>query len=467
MKILLINVSLRPNSPVKIFPVGLSYIATALKNSGHDFDLIDIDGHRYTDEDVNKMIAAKNYDIVCFGCIVTGYKIAKNLARRIRNLQPQAKIILGNTVGTSIPQIVLEKTAVDFVVMGEGDRTIVELVECIAKGQCPSAVDGIAFVRDGKFILTKSRDKIKNLDEIDWIDFSLFDTEIYIENMKVQLPDTFPIPREGVRGLPINSARGCIAGCTFCYHAFQGVPYRKRSTDSVLREAQDLIEKYDVNMIALADELTFYKKNQVRDFAQEILRRGLKFFWACQCRAELFDSEDDLETIALMKEAGCYAATFSLESADPAILKAMNKSISVEQFIRQSHLFQQGRIPVHTSLVFGYPQETPESIDRTFDICIEAGIYPSSGFLLPQPGSGMYDYAMQNGFIPDEEAYLLSLGDRQDLRLNLTDMPDEEFIERVMQGAQRCSDALQIGLSKESLIKTGVYRGAKQERKSA
>jgi len=113
-----------------------------------------------------------------------------------------------------------------------------------------------------------------------------------------------------------------------------------------------------------------------------------------------------------------------------------------------------------TSLVLGYPQETPETIRKTFDCCIENRIYPSAGYLLPQPGSGMYDYAVENGFIEDEEEYLLKMGDRQDLRLNMTRMSDEDIEMEVLEGLKRCNEALNIGLDDDQLIKTLFYRSA-------
>jgi anaerobic magnesium-protoporphyrin IX monomethyl ester cyclase len=128
MNILLINVSMRPESPLKLFPVGLGYIATAIKNAGYKFDLIDIDAHRYTDSQVEKMIQKEKYDVVCMGCIVTGYKIIKELSKVVKKHLPNSIIIAGNSVATSIPETLLRKTMVDIAVMGEGDITIVELL---------------------------------------------------------------------------------------------------------------------------------------------------------------------------------------------------------------------------------------------------------------------------------------------------------------------------------------------------
>ena len=319
-------------------------------------------------------------------------------------------------------------------------------------------VKGICYKQNRQFSKTQDRPLVENLDSLPWIDFSIFDIDLYIENSKFQVNEPFPIPPEKVRALPVNSARGCMYRCTFCYNTFQNKRYRTRSPQSVVAEVAHLIDKYELNTVYFSDELTFFSKKQALKFVETILESGIKFFWAGNCRSDLFNQEKDLYLIQQFKQAGCFGFSYALESADPEILKAMNKKASVEQFGKQTQLIKKLGLPVWTSLVFGYPQETPETIKRTFDVCIENKIYPSIGFLLPQPGSVMYNYALKHGFIKDEESYLLDIGDRQDLYLNMTRIPDKEFEDLVLNGAKRCNEILDMGLDDEILIKTSRYR---------
>jgi anaerobic magnesium-protoporphyrin IX monomethyl ester cyclase len=463
MKILVINVSLRPFSPVKMFNVGLGYIMTAMDNAGYEFDFLDIDAHRPGDAEIENFLASRQYDVVCFGAIVTGYRYVKSITRRVRHHNPEAVIIGGNTVASSIPDLLLENTEVDVAVMAEGDETIIDLLQTIEKGLPLDLVAGIVFRRDGVNHHTLDRPVIKDLDSLPRMNFELFDTELYIGNQNERMVQEGRPPAVPIRMLPVNTARGCIARCTFCYHAFLGKGYRKRSTENIMDEIEDMIARYDLTHIGLSDELTFFSKKQALGFAEEILRRGLKFSWGGQCRANLFNDQADVHIARKMKAAGCTAAFYSLESADPEILKHMNKHITVEQFNLQTRIFQEAGLPVNTSLVFGYPQETPRTIARTFDVCIQNNIFPSIGYLLPQPGSPMYEYARDRGLIEDEEAYLMAIGDRQDLYLNLTSMPDEQFEEEIMKGALRCNEALGRGLDPEKLIKSGGYRNRPQK----
>lgn len=463
MNILVINVAMRPQSPVKLFPIGLGYIATAIKRAGFDFDLLDIDVNRYTDEEVESLIRQKKYDVVCMGCIVTGYKIIKNLSAIIKKYHPGSKIIVGNSVATSIPEILLTKTEADIAVMGEGDESIEDLLQTLLKSKPLEEVKGIVFIKAGQMHFTPSRPLINDISSLPHMDFDIFDIEAYIEHTRPFVSDPLPIPREEIRALPVNVARGCVANCGFCYHVFMGMKYRFRSPQSVMEEINDLQKRYGVNYILFHDELTFFSKKYAQDFAKEIIDKNMHFYWAACCRGDLFQKEEDVKIIEKLRKAGCLGLAFSLESADPQILKSMNKHLIVEQFSRQVELCRKAGMNVWTSLVLGYPQETPETIKKTMDVCIENKIYPSAGYLLPQPGSPIYSNAIKEGFIQDEEEYLLKMGDRQDLRLNMTKMSDEEFESQVREGLKRCSEAMGIGLKDEELIKTLFYRSTTSE----
>jgi len=462
LKILVINVSIRPESPIKLFPVGLGYIITAMKNNGFDFDLIDIDAYRLSDQEIKELIGKKEYEVVCMGSIVTGYKIIKSLAAVIKEIHPVAKIIVGNSVATSIVDTLLTKTKVDIAVMGEGDTTIIDLLKAIEEPRPLETVQGICFKRDEDIIRNPPRQYIKDISSLPFLNFSLLDIEIYIKNSVLSISDPLPMPRESIRALPVNTARGCISQCTFCYHNFRGMPYRYRSTESIALEIEQLIEKYSLNYINFWDDLTFFSKKQILDLISSIQKYKLKFYWAGSCRGNLFKEESDLDILHKMKEAGCIGMGYALESSNQEILKAMHKNVSVEEFTKQTELFHKAGLVVWTTVVFGYPMETPSTIRKTFDCCIKNRLYPSSGYLTPQPGSEVYDYAVEHGFIQNEEEYLLQIGDRQDLRVNMTKMSNSEFESLIKTGLERVNQELGMGLDPTQLIKTQYYRSIKK-----
>jgi radical SAM superfamily enzyme YgiQ (UPF0313 family) len=464
MNILIINIALRKESAVKIIPVGLGYIVTAIKRAGYSFDILDIDAYRFSDNEVENYVKKKKYDVICMGCLVTGYATIQSLSKMIREHHPHSTIIAGNSVATSIPEMLLRKTEVNIAVMGEGDITIVDLLDAIEKDRPLEEVKGICYIDNGRFIHTSIRPYIKDISSLPSIDYSLWDMDIYLASSQHAFKFPTPVPKEEIRAMPLNTARGCIGKCSFCYHVFKDLPYRYRNPYSTLREIKELIENYSINHIVFWDELSFFSKKQITEFTQKIKEEGIHFYWTGICRADLFNNDEDIEIILQMKETGCLSMGYSLESADSSILKSMNKKITLEGFRKQSELFQKAKIATGTSLVLGFPQETPDTIRKTIDCCIETRMYPSVGYLLPQPGSKVYEYAKENGYIGDEEQYISSMGDRQDLKINMTKMSDQLFETEVKSALLRCNEALNIGLREEELIKTGHRHHIKKDK---
>jgi radical SAM superfamily enzyme YgiQ (UPF0313 family) len=406
-------------------------------------EILDIDANRYSDQEVETLIKEKDFDVVAMGCIVTGFRIIKKITSVIKKYK-NVPVIVGNSVASSITPMLLNRTQTDIAVIGEGDVTIVELLNSIEKNGDLKDISGLAFKEKGEIIFTPKREVLKNIDELPFINWELFDINTYIEKSKVYINEPYPVPYDQVRSLPINTARGCAFKCTFCYHVFIKDKYRVRSPKSICDEISFLKEKYEINYINFFDELTFYSKKQCEEFVDTLLKYDLNIAWKASTRGNLLGLED-LELAKKLKKSGCIGLGYSLESANADILKAMNKKMDVKDFIAQTK-------------VLGYPQETEQSLKETFDVCYDADIYPSSGYLLPLPGTPMYDYAVKTGKIEDEEDFLMHMGDRQDFSINLTNMEYKRIEEIVTKNLKRISDKLGLGLDDSKLIKTGHYR---------
>lgn len=463
MKILVINIALRPKSDLKLFPIGLSFITAAIKKAGYNFELLDLDVHRYSDDYVEKYLTANKFDVVCIGCIVTGYRYVKNLVEMVKRIHPETITIVGNTVASSIPSILFKSMPVDVAVMGEGDITIAEVLNRLSVSKDLKSIDGIRYRENsGEVVENKIRKPIGDLNKISLPDWDSFIVDEYIKaTSEHYVSEPYPIPHEQIRAFPVNTARGCLFRCTFCYHVFAGMKYRWRSPQSIVGEIKELKRRYKVNYIMFHDELTFFSRRQARETIDCFLENDLNVYWVADSRSDLFRSKEDLDLAKDFKRAGCVGLSYSLETADLDILKMMNKKLNPDDFSRQREILDQAGLVTWTSLVFGYPIESKKSIRKTIDCCIANGVYPSAGYLLPQPGTEMYEYALCNGYIKDEQEYLLSLGDRQDLRINMTKMSDEELVGEVTEGLKRCNRCLGINLKEEQLIKTGFYRAVK------
>ncbi|MBI2889499.1 MAG: B12-binding domain-containing radical SAM protein [Nitrospirae bacterium] len=470
MKILLINPCLRPNNPRKFYPIGLGYVATALHNAGYTFSLYDMDAHRHSDDDLQAFLRTHRFDLIAFGCIVTHYRWAKWALGVIRETQPHARIVVGNTVASSIPERILSGSAADVAVVGEGDATFVDVVRAVERGESLESVQGIYTRADSRIVRTPHRPPIEELDTLPYPNRDLFDIQAYLDSSPNNISEPYPIPRGELRVMNITTARGCVFRCTFCYHAFQGMGFRYRSTENVVGEIRDLVGRYGANYVQFWDDLTFPAKGFLEKFCDVLAQHRLRIFWSASVLGTLFAKPDPRDAVIVrkMKESGCVGVAYSIESANADILRAMNKPISREGFANTRNTLLKGGIATISSVVFGYPSETVETIKNTIDYCIGLGLAPSGGFLLPLPGTPMYEHALKTGAVRNEEEYLLSCGDRQDLHVNLTSLSDEQLVGTVMDEMGRCQRAV-LGeeVSFANPLKTGHKRSRDWEMQRA
>ena len=464
MRILFINPNLRPGNATRYLPVGLAHVMTVVKQAGHDFDLLDIGLYDYDDTQVEEFLASHRYDVVLTGSIVTHYAWMKWLTRAIRRHQPEATIVVGNSVGGSIPKVFLTNSKADVVVIGEGEYATLDILECLDRGSDLGRVSGIAFRgQSGRVIRTALR-PAADIDGIPRPDWSLFDADTYFAI--TDAPSAFGVdggPNATWRTMPVSTARGCVFSCTFCHIVYQHDPYRHRKTEAIVEEIGHAIETYDANYINFWDDLTFYKLSQAEKFVDELLESGHRFSWSAAVRTDLFGNPripyaKRLEVAHKFEQTGCVALGYSLESGNQQILEMMQKRVRADWFAEQVAILREAGITSNTSVVFGYPIETRDTIRETFAMCERVGVYPSVGFLLPLPDTGMYTYALEHGHITDENVFLDSITERQDICLNMTQMPDQEILDEITRGCGRLNEQLGLGLSEETYVRTGGYR---------
>ena len=486
MKTLFINVSIRPQAPHRQLPVGLGYVVTLAKEAGFDFDILDIDIERLSDDEVEKFLSKNHYDVIAFGAIVTHYRWVKWLIHTIKEHQPACKVIVGNSVGESIPEILFAASPVDIVVLSEGEVTMVEVLSALKEGKSlgeaiepeipvlhtnghyPSTikgegVSGIVF-RDEKerLVNTGLRKAVRKIDDLPYPDWDLFDIERYVNAARLTVRGKVTrFDKNSANVMPVNTARGCVFKCTFCHYTQWNDPYRHRSAESVIGEIRRNQKKYGANYINFWDDLTFHKLGPAEKFVDALLEADLGIHWTAAIRMDLFGRldiprEDRIRVATKFRDAGAVVLGYSLESANAEILKAMNKRVEAEYFEEQINLLREvGDLVSATSVVFGYPEETKETIAETMNLCHKLKIYPSPGFLLPLPATGMWRHAVENGYIEDTEHFLATLTERQDIVLNMTKMGDEELFNEVTNWLRRLNEGMNLGFKEENLIKTG------------
>lgn len=471
LEILFININPRPNWTKDItmlyFPIGLCSIISATKRNSFKYDLLDLMSQPKTNDELRESIGRKKYDVVAFGSLLHAYWIVKPLAAMVKEIHPDALVVVGNYVSTLIPEKILSWTKADIAVIGAGENTFIEILNRLILGGGFKGIKGIAY-RDGdRIIREKQRPHLKNLDDAEFPLWEVFDVESYISSAKKLKSHRFFKDIAKLRSFPIITTKGCPFRCTFCTNNqyWKYNPYRRHSAGYVVAMMKSLQQKYQVNYFRFADELSFDNLAELESLADAVIREKIDALFEVIIRVGLFKKTDQVLAEKL-RQAGFVMMYYSLESANGKILKAMNKRIEVEKFYEQKAVLDKAGIVSGTNLVIGYPQETPESIAESFQVCYDNDIMPSVCFLLPAPGSDMYDYALGNGYIPDEERYILEIGEQQFINLNMTNMPNNVLYDLTVQHLKRIRDKLKLDIPDENLICSVVLKRdvAKNER---
>lgn len=397
-----------------VFPIGLGYLARVLLNLGYDVEVFDIWAHQYSNKQVIKKIEKSNYDVVGISALSTQYKYVKWLTSELREHSDNS-IIVGGALTTLNPEIVLRNTKTDICVIGEGEITFPSIIKNIDNLK---RVNGIMFKEDGNLIENPPREYIEDLDTIEFPAWDLFPIEIYLKNCHVW-------KYEKIRAMNIITSRGCPWNCRFCSKTFRGV--RLRSIDNVIEEIKELGGRYNIKGVYFNDELVLINKKRAYELCDKI--RDLNLRWSCQGRVNLVD----FDLLRRMRECGCVAIGYGVESGSQKILDNMNKQITVKQIEDAiKNTVKTGIYPA-MQMMFGYPGETRETVGETVDLFRRIPYVGPVSFAVttPLPGTELYDYALKQGLIGDEEEYLEKLEagyvHYRKVLVNLTDFNDGEY----------------------------------------
>lgn len=419
MKILLINPPIRLDSPPSVFPLGQGYIAKALMNASHDVKVLDINGMRYPKEIVEEHLRNLSFDVAAIGGLITTYSYVEWLIQQIKQIKPGAKIVVGGGLGSSIPEIVLNNLGADAVVIGEGEITIVELINTFGESGTFESIKGIGYKKEGKVIKTPQQNPILDLDVIPFPAWELFPMDVYT---KASAGANFFRKK-----MDMVSSRGCPYNCIYCYHLFGRSKYRYRSALNIVEEIEELIYRYKIKYIEFVDDNFLVNKRRVYEFCDLLRKEKISIKWSTIGRVNNIDDA----LLRTIKKAGCNYVSYGLESGSQKILDIMNKKVTVEQNKEAVRLTEKVGLYPGINLMIGMVGETRETFEETKKFCLELGIHNNPHITQAYPGTPLYEKAIEMGRIKDEEKYIRSLGDTSQLVVNLTDFSDEELLSMV------------------------------------
>lgn len=367
--------------------LGIGYMSAVLEQNNIDVDVLDASALELTYDEIGEEILKRNPDIVSISALTPTIGVALDSADKIKQVKPNTIIVLGGYHPTFEFQSVLEEESVDVVVRGEGEYTLLELVQTIENNGDLKKVQGLAFHDkiDNSLVVTPDRPIIENLDELPFPAFHLFPMEKYrILNITTNVAT-------------IITTRGCPMQCSFCSSAaLHGHKLRRRSVENVVDEVEMRLKEQNIDTIAFMDDTFTLNKRFVREYCSEIKRRGLKFWWGCTSRVDTLDEE----LLQTMKDAGCITIFMGVESADQQMLEKMNKNITVTKTENAFKLARKVGIRTIASCVIGMPEDTHKSINQTIDFVKKLNPnYALFSLATPYPGTRFYNETFKKNLI--------------------------------------------------------------------
>jgi anaerobic magnesium-protoporphyrin IX monomethyl ester cyclase len=381
--VLLIYPYFKPRFDRSVFrfpPLGISYIAASLRRAGHEVQLLDCTFLQRKDALHRAM--AVNAPVVGIYSMATMIEDCLWFGRALR--APGRLLIAGGPHPTWDPAPF--RDVFDVVVRGEGDQTILELLQAYERGESFQSVAGIAYRLKAtgaegntpEWIHTGERPFIKDLDGIPFPARDLLPNQDYIRHGR---------SRYGYSVTTVLSTRGCPFRCEFCSNVVFGGSYRERSADNVVDEVEQALG-FGYDRISFADDVFTLKKNRVLSVCQEIRRRGLTFEWECLGRVDSMDEE----TARAMKESGCRRIYFGIESGDARILELMNKKITAEQARAAVEAAHRAGLEVGAFFILFYPGETGATVAGTLRFAASLPVdYLGLSMPYPLPGTALYE----------------------------------------------------------------------------
>ena len=431
--ILLINSVIREFALPNNVPLGVLYIASCLREAGHEVDVCDLNGLRAINSDreywLNKY--RRKYDIIGISGLIVTYHEQRRYAHYIRlnNVEFGDPIIVsGGGLATSVPEFTAKHfPEVNIFAIGEGEITMLEL----ANGGIPlDKIAGIAYREGKELVFTQPRELIHNLDTLPMPAWDLIPVEdVYMHNAiwGTGAGNSSKIAYEMKRSMNMINSRGCPYNCSFCASKLMGRQYRMRSVNSVISEIIKLKELYNIDFAGFVDDNTTANRDWIYNFCNTMISADLNVKWGCSARVNQVDSY----ILALMKQAGCEFIGFGVESGNPSILKAMNKKIIPEQASKAIRMVRESGIWANATFIAGYPTETIETLRDTAKFMKDNNCLNSIFYATPYPGTILYEESKDRILAKygTEDNYIMSLGDATEFRVNLSNMSDAELID--------------------------------------
>lgn len=389
--ILLINPDLPSSSPwgqSRILPpLGLMYIAAVLEREGFHVRILDNYPLNMSINRVKDFVSDLNPKIVGISCNSVNYKQAVEMAKAVKEVSPKSVVVMGGPHATCMPETLLVHKEVDFVIAGEGEFSMLELVKNISTQQLShlQQIPGLAYRVDDRVVINPQ----SFIEDLDWVPMParhLINLTKYERNVEY-------VPAKPVDVLSVT--RGCPFNCRFCEtKKIWGTKHRAFSPRRVVEEIEHLIDNYGTEGVYFIGDNFTLDSRWVKKICSLVIKRKIDIKWACDTRVDLISRD----LLRHMKAAGCRTIWFGVESGSPRILNKLNKGITLKQAMDAVEMCRKEGISVACSFLLGVPGETLRDMEATLSFALKLNPdWCQFNIYIACPGSSLYEEVIQSG----------------------------------------------------------------------
>jgi radical SAM superfamily enzyme YgiQ (UPF0313 family) len=371
MRVLLIN-PFYPISETPSPPLGLAYLGAALEQAGVQVKILDYVVYPYRRDTLQSELKNFKPHIAGATAVTMTFDHAKQVLKNIKTIAPQVLTVMGGPHVTFCARQTLETfPELDVVVLGEGEDTCVDLIKAVEGAQDLNRVNGITYRMGSQINTTLKRTLIKNLD-----------------SLPLPARHLLPLGRYRTLGLSISmtTSRGCPYKCIFCVgRKMVGAKVRYHSIDRVVAELEYLAN-LEFQQINIADDLFTANQKHCLAVCEEIIKRKMDINWTSFARVDTVSEN----LLSKMKAAGCTAVSFGIETANPDILRAIKKGITIQQAMDAVRMCRRVGIRPYASFILGLPGETQDTIKESSALAAklqQEGLAYGFHILAPFPGT--------------------------------------------------------------------------------
>ncbi|MGD8992477.1 MAG: cobalamin-dependent protein, partial [Desulfobacterales bacterium] len=362
---------------INVVPQGVFYIAALLKKHAYDVEILNWHDINTGPQDIRSELTEKDPDVIGFSILHANRWGGIDIAKIAKQVNPEVKIVFGGIGATFLWEHFLTHfPQVDFVVIGEGEYTFLNLIQCLDAGQTQNIdrIEGLAYRKNGQVIRNQDAEPICDLDHL-------------------------PIPSQYFRYQHISLTRGCAARCHFCGSPrFWGRKVRFHSADYFVRQLS-LLAGQGCRFFYVSDDTFTIDAKRVIAICQKIMEAKMNVQWAAISRVDMINAD----VLYWMRKAGCIQISYGVESGSEKIRKLMGKHISQQQIRQAFELTQHFGIMARAYFIYGCPQESWQTIEQTIQLMDAIKPLSAIFYILDLfPGTAFYDDYQKRENVSDD-----------------------------------------------------------------